>query len=143
MINKDSMKNIIFQIFLFGVVGGVTLLIDTLVTYILYHGAHLPVFLASGIGFLSGFFFNFPMNRKQVFRHNEHDRFSLKTQIILYALLSVFNLFATSAAVDALVNFHILEIQWAKVVITAIFAVWNFLVFRLVIFTKRKNIEED
>lgn len=141
MIDKGSMKNIIFQMFLFGIVGGITLLIDTLVTYILYHGVHLPVFLASGIGFLSGFFFNFPMNRKQVFRHNEHDRFPLKTQIILYALLSVFNLFATSAAVDILVNLHILEIQWAKIIITAVFAVWNFLVFRLVIFTKRKNVE--
>ena len=83
------------------------------------------------------------MNRKQVFRHNEHDRFPLKTQIILYVLLSVFNLFATSVAVDALVNFRILEIQWAKVIITAIFAVWNFLVFRLVILPREKMSKEN
>lgn len=132
------MKKLIQQIVLFGVVGGVTLVIDTSVTYVLYNFAHLPAFLASGIGFLSAFFFNFPMNRKKVFHHSADDRFSLRTQIILYAALSIFNLIATSAAVAGLVGLNLLKIQYAKIIVTAIFAVWNFLVFRLFIFSKKK-----
>ncbi|MBF1043418.1 MAG: GtrA family protein, partial [Candidatus Nanosynbacter sp.] len=78
ILNKDNMKNGIFlKIFLFLVVGGITLLIDTSISYILYHNIHLPAFLASGIGFLSGFVFNFPVNRKKVFNHSQYDRFSL------------------------------------------------------------------
>ena len=144
ILNKDNMKNGIFlKIFLFLVVGGITLLIDASISYILYHNIHLPVFLASGIGFLSGFVFNFPVNRKKVFNHSQYDRFSLKIQITLYTLLSLFNLVATSSIIATLVNSNVLDIQWAKVVVTAVFAIWNFLVFNLFIFSKNndKNVE--
>ena len=98
--------------------------------------------MASGIGFLSGFCVNFPLNRKQVFNHSEDDRFPLKAQIYLYASLSIFNLIATSVTVDVLVSTNILEIQWAKIVTTVVFAVWNFLVFKLFIFSKKVSHEE-
>jgi hypothetical protein cdiviTM7_01485 len=136
------MKKLVVQIFLFGIVGITTLLVDTLVTSILYYIAHLPAFMASGIGFLSGFCVNFPLNRKQVFNHSEDDRFPLKAQIYLYASLSIFNLIATSVTVDVLVSTNILEIQWAKIVTTVVFAVWNFLVFKLFIFSKKVSHEE-
>ena len=136
------MKKLVVQIFLFGIVGITTLLVDTLVTSILYYIVHLPAFMASGVGFLSGFCVNFPLNRKQVFNHSEDDRFSLKAQIYLYASLSIFNLIATSMAVDVLVSTNMLEIQWAKIITTVVFAVWNFLVFKLFIFSKKVSHEE-
>ena len=136
------MKKLVVQIFLFGIVGITTLLIDALVTSTFYYIAHLPAFMASGIGFLSGFCVNFPLNRKQVFNHSEDDRFPLKAQIYLYASLSIFNLIATSVTVDVLVSTNILEIQWAKIVTTVVFAVWNFLVFKLFIFSKKVSHEE-
>ncbi|WIO46476.1 hypothetical protein SEML1_0881 [Candidatus Southlakia epibionticum] len=49
---------------------------------------------------------------------------------------------ATSTAVDLLVKMNILEIQWAKIVTTIVFAVWNFLVFKLFIFSKKASHEE-
>ena len=128
---------------LFGIVGVTTLAVDTLVTSILYYIAKMPAFMASGIGFLSGFCVNFPMNRKQVFNHSKDDRFSLKTQIYLYALLSIFNLIATSMMVDVLVKTNILEIQWAKIITTVVFAIWNFLVFKSFIFSKKKHDEDN
>mgnify|MGYP000161293389 CR=1 FL=1 len=138
------MKKLVIQMLLFGIVGVTTLAVDTLVTSILYYIAKMPAFMASGVGFLSGFCVNFPMNRKQVFNHSKDDRFSLKTQIYLYALLSVFNLIATSMMVDVLVKTNILEIQWAKIITTVLFAIWNFLVFKLFIFSKkRKNISDN
>ena len=136
------MKKLVVQIFLFGIVGITTLLVDTLVTSILYYIVHLPAFMASGVGFLSGFCVNFPLNRKQVFNHSEDDRFSLRAQIYLYASLSIFNLIATSMAVDVLVSTNMLEIQWAKIITTVVFAVWNFLVFKLFIFSKKVSHEE-
>ena len=131
------MKKLVVQIFLFGIVGITTLLVDTLVTSISYYIVHLPAFMASGVGFLSGFCVNFPLNRKQVFNHSEDDRFSLNAQIYLYASLSIFNLIATSMAVDVLVSTNMLEIQWAKIITTVVFAIWNFLVFKLFIFSKK------
>lgn len=137
------MKKLVIQILLFGIVGVTTLAVDTLVTSILYYIAKMPAFMASGVGFLSGFCVNFPMNRKQVFNHSKDDRFSLKTQIYLYALLSIFNLIATSMMVDVLVKTNILEIQWAKIITTVVLAIWNFLVFKLFIFSKKKHDEDN
>ena len=61
---------------------------------------------------------------------------------MLICFAKFFNLMATSTAVDLLVKMNILEIQWAKIVTTIVFAVWNFLVFKLFIFSKKASHEE-
>lgn len=130
-------SGLIKQIALFGIVGVITLGIDITVTTSLYNLLHFPAYLASAIGFMSGFFFNFPINRKKVFHHSDKDRFSLHAQVIMYISLSLFNLFATSALVEIIVSTDIAEIQYAKIFVTALIAIWNFLLFKLFIFSKR------
>ena len=123
------------QAFFFGVVGVFTLGIDVVVSTLFYSILHFPAYLASGIGFLSGFFFNFPMNRKKVFHHKDDDRFSLRSQVMLYVALSVFNLIVTSLIVDLMVSTNTLQIQYAKIIVTALVAIWNFLLFKFLIFS--------
>lgn len=130
-------RHTIVQIILFFLVGIATLLVDVAVTSMLYTLLHVPAAIASGAGFLSGFLFNFPMNRKKVFQHADNDRFSLKAQILQYAALSIFNLVATSLVVGFLTDSGIMTIQYAKVIVTAVFAVWNFVLFKFVIFSKK------
>lgn len=131
-INRD----LVIQVFLFLIVGITTLLIDLLVTTSLYNFAHLPAYLASAIGFLSGFVFNFPMNRKKVFKHTDSDKFKFATQVTFYILLSIFNLLATSLMVGLIVVLGV-EIAIAKIIVTAIIAVWNFFIFKFFIFSKK------
>lgn len=138
----DHFLKVSKEIVAFGIVGLITFLIDLSVTTILYNTLYFPAYLASGIGFLSAFFFNFPANRKRVFRHTGNDRFSLKTQIILYALLSVFNLVATSMLVQILVTLGV-DIVYTKIAVTAAIALWNFLLFKLFIFSKKKTVAPD
>lgn len=138
-IQSEHFRNTIKQIVIFLVVGAITLLIDVTVTRTLYSAFHFPAYLASGIGFLSGFVFNFPMNRKKVFHHSSNDTFSLRVQIFLYAGLSMFNLIATSLAVGLLTDNKVVAIQYAKIIVTAIFAIWNFIVFKFFIFSKRNS----
>lgn len=130
-------KKLITQITLFGTVGVVTLLIDLAVTVSLYRVLNFPAYLASGIGFLSGFFFNFPVNRHKVFNHSKYDRFSLHNQVLMVVSLSLFNLIATSAIVEFIVSNKIIEIQYAKIAVTVMIAVWNFLLFKFFIFSKK------
>lgn len=132
-------KKLIVQIVLFGLVGVGSLLIDLVVTTALYNYAHFPPGLAGVIGFLSAFFFNFPINRKHVFNHTNQDRFTLKTQVALYVALCVFNLLMTGVLMQLLVASNLLQISVAKIVVTAIIAVWNFLLFKLFIFSKNKT----
>lgn len=129
--------SLIKQVIFFLFVGGITFLIDLSVTYALFHFLHVPAYIASAAGFLSGFFFNFPMNRKRVFHHSSNDRFSLKTQVVFYAGLSLINLAVTSLLVQLIVDWGGL-IQIAKILVTVLIAIWNFLIFRFFIFSKKQ-----
>lgn len=129
-------QQIIKQVVFFGFVGIVTLLIDVTITKTLYRYVSLPAYLASALGFLSGFFFNFPMNRNRVFKHSSKDRFSLNNQVAMVLSLSLFNLVFTSVFVDSLVRFNMLDIAYAKILATAIIAAWNFAIFKWFIFSK-------
>jgi putative flippase GtrA len=126
------------QLFFYGVVGVITLGIDLTVTTSLYDLAHLPAGVASAIGFMSGFFFNFPINRKKVFHHSKDDRFSLHTQVVLFVSLSLFNLLITSTLVELFVSHHVVRIAVAKLIVTAMIALWNFIIFKTLIFSKTK-----
>jgi putative flippase GtrA len=79
------------------------------------------------------------MNRKRVFKHTKHDRFTLKTQIILYASLAVFNLFMTSFLVQIFVASGFVSIAVAKIIVTVLIAIWNFVIFKLFIFSKKDH----
>jgi putative flippase GtrA len=129
-------RKLVNQIIFFGLVGAGSFLIDVIVTLFLFHTVGLSAFFASALGFLSAFFFNFPMNRKKVFHHTDNDRFSLRTQATFYTLLCIFNLFATSYLVEVFVSHEIIEIQYAKVLTTLLIAVWNFILFKFLIFSK-------
>ncbi|MEO5949044.1 MAG: GtrA family protein [Candidatus Saccharimonas sp.] len=128
--------NTIKQIILFGIVGVISLVIDTSVTWFLYEIIAVPVAIASIVGFFSAFAFNFPVNRKRVFHHTDNDRYALHVQIALYAALLFFNAGFTAVAAYLLVKGG-LSIVATKILLTALIAIWNFLLFRYVVFAKQ------
>lgn len=131
-----EIKKNLLQFSLFALVGITTLLIDIFVTTTLYNVFSVAPFIASAVGFCSGFFFNFPVNRHKVFKHSEHDKFSLKIQITLVLVLSTFNLVFTSFVTQILVTHNVLQISIAKVLLTVIIAIWNFFILRFFVFAK-------
>lgn len=136
--NNGKMIKLFKQIILFGFVGLATLIIDVVVTTGLYNMLHISAFLSSAAGFIAGFLFSFPINRNKVFQseHNHASRFSARTQIVLYFSLCIFNLLTTSLLVAAIVSSDFVEIQYAKIAVTGLIAIWNFLLFKLFIFAK-------
>jgi putative flippase GtrA len=129
---------LIKQIIYFGLVGLFAFGIDLFITVSAYNVLHFSAYMASGAGFISGLLFNFPMNRKRVFKHAECSRFSLKTQMALYVTLCVINLFATSLLLQIIVSSGWGSIAIAKIIVTILIAIWNFILFKLFIFS-RKN----
>lgn len=125
------------QFTFFGFIGVTSLIIDIGVSATLFYIAHFPAYIASGVGFLSAFAFNFPMNRRRVFKHSDKDRFSIQNQIAMYSLLCVFNLIVTSLLVEVMVTSLHIEIQYSKLITAGMIAVWNFILFKFVVFSKR------
>lgn len=118
--------------------GLLTTAFDATVTFCLYEFASFSAFFSSAIGFLSGFFIHFPLNRNKVFFSMQGQRFKIKAQILLYILLSVFNLISTSLAVAFLVHLGI-QIVISKFFVAGVFVIWNFAVFKFFIFRAVKK----
>ena len=133
--SKDSSVQLVF----FLAVGVITFIIDISFTSFFYSVAGFPAYVASSIGFLSGFLFSFPVNRRRVFKHTSQDKFSLSAQVALFLSLSLFNLLVTAAMVDVLVNMNIVSIQVAKIGTTGMIAIWNFYIFKTFIFSKQST----
>ena len=127
------------QFIFFILVGIFSLGIDIGVTTAFYNYFSFSAFYASFVGFLTGFLFNFPVNRQKVFRNSNGNKFSLRAQLIIFLSLSIFNLFASSAAISMLVSAHILEIGYAKILMAGIVALWNFVILKYLIFSKSKE----
>lgn len=132
-------KKTVVQVVLFGLVGLGSLLIDLLVTTLLYRRVGFPASISGVCGFLSAFFFNFPINRKHVFHHTDADRFSLKAQVLMFITLSLVNLVITGLAMHLLVEVMSVNVTLAKALTTGAIAVWNFVIMKMVIFSKNKS----
>lgn len=111
-------------------------MIDVGITTFCYHFLHFPAYAASVVGFLSGFFFNFPANRKKVFKHANNDKLSLKAQLLAYMVLCIVNLIVSAVLVQALVNIGVV-IAVAKIITTLIIAAENFIIYKTIIFAKK------
>lgn len=132
-------QTIIKQYLFYLVIGLITLIIDTAVAAIFYDIFDIQAFISSGLGFLAGFIFSFPINRRKVFRHSDKDRFSMRSQLIMYAGLAIFNLIFTSLLVHAAVDWLNFNIVVAKMFTTGAMSIWNFVIFRYLIFSKDKR----
>lgn len=61
----------------------------------------------------------------------------MKIQVSLYVALCLFNLLMTAVLMQLLVESDLLRVEVAKVLITALIAVWNFIIFKFWIFSKK------
>lgn len=133
----NNYSKLLKQSILFVLVGLGSLIIDIIVTTFLFEVIHFPAYLAGIAGFLSAFFFNFPINRKHVFHHSSQDRFSLKMQVVLYISLSLFNIMVTGVFMQLMMGWNLFPIGLAKIFTTGTISIWNFLIFRFLIFSKK------
>lgn len=131
------------QLVSFGAIGLGSFALDVAVTTALYDYLHFSPGLAASVGFLSAFFFNFPLNRKHVFSHSQNDRFVLRVQVILYATLSTFNLVMTGVAMQFAVKHAHVQIGVARIVVVGVIAIWNFFILKFLIFSKREVTEVE
>ena len=124
------------QIVRFLVVGIITFLIDLFVTYTSYYLLNYEYAgFCSALGFISGFIFNYTVNKKYVFTISGNRRFSTQHQIVMFAGLAIFNLIISSVMVGYFVDHLLFNIIICKVVMTALIATWNFILLKKVIFS--------
>jgi putative flippase GtrA len=136
-VTMGGRKNALKQLVSYGIVGLASFCIDVSLTTAAYDVLRVSPFAAGVVGFVAGFLFGFPVNRKHVFDHTKHDKYSLRTQVTAYAGLCGANLLITGTLTQLLVEDARLRIFVAKVCVTALIAVWNFFILKYLVFSKR------
>ena len=110
-------------------VGLASALIDFVAFEILYSVFGVDVALANPLAIVISMVFNFSANRNATFKSAS----SPLRSAFLYALLFAFNTVITTLAIAAMVSAG-LHSAIAKVIMQACAAVWNFFIYRFVIF---------
>jgi putative flippase GtrA len=120
------------QLIRYILVGLITVVVDVGGLYVLVQ-LGTSVYIAATISFAASLCVNFLLSRIWTF----NARLNTPYQIVLYATLVLVNYLFTLAAINVAQHYHIgyLEGKIAAVVITTC---WNFLLYKYVIFTKRR-----
>ncbi len=157
MEEKQTKKQLFWEIFRFLIVGGTATVVDYLV-HALLQGALLPLFLKSeawqtffgtAFGFCAGLFVNWVLSVKFVFQQvTNKEKAASKKSFFLFAIIGVIGLVITEVGVLLLIgilpNFSLfggntfLGVYWStwlsRIIMTCIVLVWNYLGRKIFIF---------
>ncbi len=138
---KKLLKNPkLWEIFRFGVNGGVCFLVDAFIMAVLMDYTALPNWLCIGIGFTVSVILNYILCLVWVFKGAGKQ--DLKSQIIFIGS-SVIGLGLTEVLMLFALNVLFMDKIIAKVIVTLIVMVWNYFMKRLAIYGFKKKKSDE
>lgn len=131
------MDKLIKQIAKFGVVGVICFVIDYSLMILLTELAGLNYLLSSGISFSVSVVVNYLLSMHFVFRSKKDS--SRAKEFIIFVLLSITGLLLTEALMWAGVELLRMHYMFAKVAVTGLVMVYNFVTRKIFLEEKTKN----
>lgn len=133
---KSKLKSLNSNFFKYLAVGIVAFLSDYLSFYLLYYIFSIPLLYGNSIALITGFVISFFGNRIFVFNANDDvSANKLKKQIVLYAVLLIFNSLFSYVIIRGFIHLGITELI-GKITSMAAIVIWNFYLYKKVIFKK-------
>jgi putative flippase GtrA len=120
------------------VVGSLAFLCEYGVFYLFYVTANWNLFLANTLSFLAGLCTSFTLNRLWTFRKENFHR-KIHHQAAMYLVLAFVNLFISNILIGGLKGAG-LDPRLGKIVAIGTIAIWNFVLFKTVIFKGKQTI---
>ena len=118
------MKKLIAQFMKFGVVGVIAFFIDYGVMIFLTECFGVSYLISTTISFVVSVIFNYLASMRFVFKRK--DDMSRRREFIIFLVLSVIGLGLNDLFMWLLVEFLFVDYRIAKIVVTFLVAVWNF-----------------
>lgn len=123
------------------IVGVVSVGVDYGLLLLGYHVVGVSLVAATTTGFIVGMFVNFLLNKLWAFGDTERNVKRSTWQFLLYGTLTAFNLVFTNLFVVYLREINIGP-EISKLICTAIITLWNFVLYKKVIF-KQKTMQQE
>lgn len=117
-------------------VGCLLFAVDFSCSLLAYYSFEIDAGYASAIGFVMSFLIGFTLNKNIVFRHDSLSRFNVNTQVALYLVLAMVNLFVSAYVVDISVAQGI-RIEVIKPIVVLTIAYNNYYILGRFIFSKK------
>lgn len=130
MIDLEEVKK--NQAVRFLTVGSITFLCEYIVFYVLYIFVHWNLLLANSLSFIVGLSISFMLNRIWAFKEDNYQR-KFHHQALIYIVLALSNLVINNLIVSGLKAAG-LDPRIGKIIAIATIAVWNFMVYKYIIF---------
>ncbi len=128
------------KLFRYLIVGGMAFMAEYTSFVVMYFVAGVALTLANGLSFFIGLLTSFLLNRWWTFGDKTYKK-RMHHQFIIYAALSLCNLFATILLVAYFKEIHI-NPGIGKLLAMAITSTWNFTIFKLAIFNHSKKVND-
>lgn len=122
------------QIIKFLISGSTAAGTNFIILFILVDLVHIWYLLASGISFLISFFVSFSLQKFWTFRNKETD--AIQKQAVMYFMVTIFGLLSNLLFMYIFVDILHWWYMFAQFVISAVIAVFNYIVYKSIIFKK-------
>jgi putative flippase GtrA len=108
---------------------------DLLLLYIFHGVVHLGLVLSTSLAFILAFLISFSLQKFWTFRNYRPDK--MAGQLCWYMLNALLGLYLNAVAMHTLVNKFQVWYLLSQVIVNLLLGVWNFLVYKFIIFTDR------
>lgn len=118
-------------------VAGLTAFSIEYVSFYLMYKSGLILIIANSVSFILGLLTSFTINRVWTFGHDQYER-KASHQLFFYATLALLNLVVSNIVIEVFRHGG-LEPEIGKLVIMLAIPIWNFFIFKKIIFRHAKN----
>lgn len=131
-----SRQGILLQFSKYVVVGGAAFVIDFLTLYCLTEWFGIYYIASASIGFLAGLIFNYGFCLVWIFDHRAIEKPA--HEFIIFSTIGIVGLILNNAIIYALTEFAGLYYLISKLLAAAVILMFNFVLRRQILFTKRE-----
>lgn len=128
----NETNNIITQLFRYGIVGGVSFIVDYGLLYVFTELFHFHYLISASLSFIAGLVVNYSISIRWIFKYSKLKNRS--AEFTIYGIIGIVGLFLNNFLMYILTDFFHIHYMFSKLISATIVLGWNFIGRRVILF---------